>query len=129
MDWLGILEQVFEIILFPALSAAAIFFITWLNAKTKELSQKTDNELAKKYIELLDTTITECVLATKQTYVEALKKEGKFDLEAQKKAFQQTYDAVLAILSNEAQEYINESVNDIGAYITNKIEAQVNNIK
>ena len=37
-----------------------------------------------KYLSMLTETITSCVIATNQTYVEALKKEGKFDLEAQK---------------------------------------------
>lgn len=125
MDWLEILEKVFEIAVFPAISAAAIYFITWLNVKKQELLKKTKDEMTKKYIEMLDKTITECVLATSQTYVEALKKEGTFDVEAQKKAFQLTYDAVFAILTDEAQKYLSEAVNDLGAYITNKIEANV----
>jgi hypothetical protein len=36
---------------------------------------------------MLTDTITKCVIATNQTYVETLKKEGKFDLEAQEVAF------------------------------------------
>ena len=125
IDWLDILGNVFELILFPAISAAAVYFITWLNAKKQELLKKTKDETTKKYIELLDTTITECVMATSQTYVEALKKSGSFDAEAQKKAFQLTYDAVLAILSDDAQKYLNEVIKDLNTYITNKIEASV----
>ena len=36
---------------------------------------------------MLSETITKCVVATNQTYVETLKKQGKFDKEAQKIAF------------------------------------------
>jgi hypothetical protein len=36
---------------------------------------------------MLNRTITECVIATNQTYVETLKQQGKFDEEAQKIAF------------------------------------------
>lgn len=128
-DWLDILEKVFEILVFPALSAAALYFITWIRAKKIELQQKTKNEITKKYLDMLDVTITECVLATNQTYVDALKKEGSFDAEAQKKAFQLTFDAVMGILTDEAQKYIGETVKDLGAYITNKIEAHVSAVK
>jgi len=74
---------------------------------------------------MLQDTITKCVLATQQTYVEALKKEGKFDLEAQKAAFKQTYDAVLNLLDEEAQIYLENIMPDLTLYITNAIESQI----
>ena len=129
MDWLEITEKVFDLAIFPVIAAAAAYFITWIKAKKQELEKKTKDETTKKYLDLLETTIIECVLATKQTYVETLKKEGRFDAEAQKIAFQHTYDAVLAVLTDDAQKYLTEAVKDLNAYITNKIEAQVGNTK
>ena len=41
MDWLEILGKIFEIAVFPAISAAAVWFITWINAKKQELLKKT----------------------------------------------------------------------------------------
>lgn len=125
INWIEILSIVFEAIVFPAISAVAIYFITWIRAKKQELQTKTKDETTKKYIEMLDKTITDCVLATSQTYVDALKKEGSFDAEAQKHAFQLTYDAVVAVLTDEAQKYLAEAVKDLPTYITNKIEANV----
>ena len=125
MDWLDILYKVFEVAIIPILGAATIYLVTLIHAKKQELIYKAKNETTKKYIDLLDKTITDCVIATNQTYVEALKKAGSFDIEAQKQAFQLTYDAVLAILTDDAQEYLNEAINDLNAYITNKIESQV----
>jgi hypothetical protein len=125
MDWLEIVGTIFEIAIFPAISAAAIYFITWINAKKQELLKKTKNETAAKYIEMLDKTITDCVVATSQTYVETLKKEGRFDEAAQKAAFQKTFDAVMAVLTDDAQTYLSEVTKDLTAYITNKIEATV----
>ena len=125
INWLEIVGTIFEIAIFPAISAAAIYFITWINAKKQELIKKTKNETEAKYVEMLDKTITECVLATSQTYVQALKAEGKFDEMAQKAAFQKTFDAVMAILTDEAQNYLGEITKDLSVYITNKIEATV----
>jgi hypothetical protein len=33
MDWLSILGQVFEVLVFPAIIAAAGYFVTWIHAK------------------------------------------------------------------------------------------------
>lgn len=125
LDWLDILYKVFEVALIPILGAATLYLVTLINAKKDELLKKTKDQTTKKYIEMLDKTITDCVLATNQTYVEALKKQGSFDAEAQKKAFELTYQAVVSILTDEAELYLNEAIKDLHAYITNKIESQV----
>lgn len=125
MDWLDILYKVFEVAIIPLLGAATLYLITLIDAKKKEIKDKAKSETAKKYIEMLDDTIINCVVATNQTYVEALKKAGSFDAEAQKQAFKLTYDAVMAILTDEAQMYLNEAIKDLNAYITNKIESGV----
>jgi hypothetical protein len=125
LDWLDILYKVFEVAIIPILGAATVYLVTLIHAKKQELIESAENETTKKYIEMLDKTIVDCVLATNQTYVEALKKQGSFDEEAQKKAFQLTYDAVMAILTDDAQEYLNEAIKDLNSYITTKIEAQV----
>lgn len=124
-DWLELLDKLFEIAIFPLLAAATMYLVALIKVKKQEVLETTKNDTAKKYIELLDKTITECVLATNQTYVEALKKQGMFDAEAQKQAFQQTYEAVMAILTKDAEVYLAESIKDLNAYITTKIEAQV----
>ena len=74
---------------------------------------------------MLNETISSAVLATTQTYVDSLKKQGKFDIEAQKVAFSQTYDAVMKVLTDEAIKYLTASVGDLETYITNRIEADV----
>ena len=125
LDWLEILYKVFEVAIIPLLGAATLYLITLIDAKKKEIKDKTKSEIAKKYIEMLDDTIINCVVATNQTYVDALKKAGSFDAEAQKQAFKFTYDAVMAILTDEAQLYLNEAIKDLNAYITNKIESGV----
>ena len=82
--------------------------------------------LEAKYMTMLAETITDCVLATNQTYVEALKDKNAFDEEAQKEAFKQTYEAVLAVLSDDAKEYLTNAYGDLTIYLTQKIEAEVN---
>lgn len=126
MDWMEMVQKIFEVCLFPLLGLLTSFLIVFISKKAQELKATTDNELYHKYIDMLEQTIINCVIATNQTYVDALKCEGKFDGEAQKIAFQKTYDSVMAILSEDAKIYLNEAIGDLQAYIINQIEAQVN---
>ena len=123
------IREIIEVCLIPLLGVLVTYLVKYINTKSKELEASTDNELAKKYISLLSSTITNCVIATNQTYVEALKKQGKFDAEAQKEAFNMTLNAVMALLTDEAKQYLSEIYGDLNTYITNQIEATVNQNK
>ena len=129
MDWLNILQQIFELCIIPLLAIITRSLVIYISTKKDELKNKTDNELAKKYLDLLNDTIANCVIATNQTYVEALKKENAFTADAQKAAFEKTYQAVIATLSEKAQKYLPEVVGALQTYITQKIEASVNQNK
>lgn len=129
MDWLNILQQIFELCIIPLLAIITRSLVIYISTKKDELKNKTDNELVKKYLDLLNDTIANCVIATNQTYVEALKKENAFTADAQKAAFEKTYQAVIDTLSEEAQKYLPEVVGDLQTYITQKIEASVNQNK
>lgn len=119
------ITQILETVLIPLLIACAGFLIKWLNAKSEELKVQTHDATLQKYIDLLDSTITKCVNATTQTYVERLKAENAFTKEAQAEAFQRSYNAVMAVLSEEAQLYLAEFYGDLNVYVTNMIEDQV----
>lgn len=120
-----LLTQVFEVCILPLLGVLTAFFVKWVNARIDEISTNRKNETEKKYLDMLNSTITDCVIATSQTYVDALKKQGAFDAEAQKVAFTMTYEAVIKLLTAEAEEYLNEAVGDLNLYITQKIESEV----
>ena len=121
-----LVTQIFEVCIIPLLGVLTAFFVKWVNAKTAEMATNSKNETEKKYINMLNKTISDCVIATTQTYVDSLKKQGAFDAEAQKVAFTMTYESVIKLLTDEATEYLNEAVGDLNLYITQKIEAEVN---
>ena len=126
MDWLDILKQIFEVCIIPLLGVLTGILIKWIQIKKEEINVNTNNALLKKYTTMLADTITTCVVSTNQTYVDALKEEGKFDAEAQKIAFSKTFSAIMDILSADAQVYLSEAYGDLTTYITNQIEQRVN---
>ena len=126
MDWLALLSDIFEVCVLPLLGVLTMYIVKFIQVKSAEITGKVDNDLADKYINMLAVTIENCVIATNQTYVEALKAAGKFDAEAQKTAFNMTKNAVMVILSDEAKKYLESAVGDLNEYITQQIEAAVN---
>lgn len=121
-----IIAQIFEICIIPILAILTRYLIKYLQSRSDELSAATDDKTTQKYISMITSTVESCVIATNQTYVDSLKQQGKFDAEAQKIAFDKTLAAVLAILSEDAKKYIQESTSDINVYLTQLIESSVN---
>ena len=126
MNYTQLIADIFQVCIIPLLGVLTAFFVKWVNVKSAEIKTNIDDATLKKYMDMLTQTITDCVIATNQTYVESLKAQGRFDAEAQKKAFELTSSAVMNILSTDAQEYLSSAVGDLNAYITKKIEAEVN---
>lgn len=125
----NLINQLFQVCLIPMLGALTTFIVIWIKAKSAELQKKTNNNILNKYVRMATDTITNCVIATNQTYVNSLKEQGKFDEAAQKEAFQRTYQAVLLILSDDAKEYLNNAFGDLNKYLQEKIESTVNNYR
>lgn len=136
MEWSILINEIFQVCLIPLLGVLTTYLVKYIQVKAEEIQLKNKerenfehSEKLNKYIAMLADTITQCVIATNQTYVETLKKEGKFDLEAQQIAFQKTLLAVQATLTAEAKQYLTEFYGDLNIYITSAIEAAVNNNK
>ena len=126
---LNMLMEIFQVCIIPLLGVLTAYLVKFIRAKSKELTNQIENDIADKYIIMLSETISDCVIATNQTYVEALKKKNAFTAEAQQEAFQMTYDAIMSVLTEDAKDYLRDAYGDLNAYITAKIESEVNKSK
>lgn len=124
-----IILEIFELCIIPLLGILVKYLVEYLAKKKEQIETTTDNTLKIKYTSMLLDTISECVIATNQTYVNELKALGKFDLEAQKIAFDKTYDNTMKILSEEAKEYLSHIYGDLELYIKQVIESETNKNK
>ena len=120
-----ILQQIFELCVIPLLGVLTTYLVKLIRKKNKELDEKVSNNISRKYIDMLADTITDCVVSTNQTYVDALKEANAFDKEAQEKAFELTYNKIMNVLTEEAKEYLTAIYGDLEIYITTKIESEV----
>lgn len=126
---MDLVKELLEVCLVPIVGALTTFLVQLINQKIKESKEKTNSEKARKYLDLLNATIVDCVIATNQTYVEELKKQGIFNAEAHKVAFTKTFTSVMDIIKGDAEEYLKTIVGDLDSLITEKIEATVVTVK
>lgn len=124
-----LIQDILQVCVIPLLGVLTAYIVQYLRAKSNELKNIVDNDLAKKYIDMVTDTITSCVIATNQTFTDSLKTQDKFDAEAQEKAFNMTFEAVMSILSADAKKYLEEMTGDLNTYLRQNIEAEVNRQK
>ena len=96
--------------------------VNWLNSKIK------DKKLAR-----WASDVTQIVMNAVQTifqeFVETLKKNGKFDAEAQKEAKERAYKIIMSQLTPELKKYIEDNFGDMKEYLMNQIEAMIYQLK
>ena len=129
MDYNELITSIFQIVIIPCLGILTGFFVKWLKTKIKALASQTEDERKQKYLWMLEETISSAVIAVNQTYVDSLKQQGKFDTEAQAKAFTMVYNQILLLIGEEGKKYLSEITGDMASYLTMAIEAAVNQNK
>ena len=120
-----LLPIIFTFFIIPVLGILTSVLVKFIKQKGNEIADATNNQVAAKYIRMLTETVCECVTATNQTYVNALKEQGAFDEAAQKEAFRRTYEAVIKTLNGEVLNYLTEFYGDFEIALTTLIESNV----
>ena len=118
-----------QAVLVAAVPVCAAFIGKGLKALAAYLGQKSENETAKKYLAEAAEAISTAVTFTSQTYVDALKKSGQFDKEAQEWALKVALAQAQRMLTEDAKEFLAEAYGDLGKYLEGRIEAEVRNQK
>jgi high-affinity Fe2+/Pb2+ permease len=129
VNWVEILNQVFQLVLVPLLGIITTWFVKWINSKIENQKVTTENELYRKYLTMFQDTVERSVTMTNQTYVDALKNKNAFTAEAQKEAFEMTYKQVISLMTDEAKNYLSNVVGDFDEFTKMYIESIVNGKK
>ena len=96
---------------------------------TSKIAKNAAESAPSKYSEIiyaLENIVNKAVITTNQTFVNELKKQGKFDKEAMEEAYNKTFNSIVASLSQSFFEYIDKETIDIDTLLKNMIETSVN---
>jgi len=123
------MEQ-FYAILWSALGVVVTGLVSWLTATgISFLNQKIKDKKIARWSSEIYQIIMNAVQAVFQTFVDVMKKEGKFDENAQKEAKERAYKIVTSQLTEELKQYITDNFGDIKEYVMNQIEAMIYQLK
>ena len=115
------LNTLMSMVILPLLLALSGFAVAWLRKKTQEITANINDATVRKYVDLASDAVTKAVQTTFQTYVDALKAQGKFD----KEALQKAKDTATALITDEAKRVIAEAYGDFDKWLASTIETLV----
>ena len=113
-------------ILIPLLVTIITICICMITSKVAKDAARTAPSKYSEIIYGLENIVNKAVITTNQTFVNELKKQGKFDKEAMEVAYNKTFNSIVASLSQSFFEYIDEENIDIDTLLKNMIETSVN---
>ena len=119
---MNILLSVVSVVLTALASWGVAVLTNWLNTKIK------DKNMAAMITQCLNI-VADAVKQIYQEFVEALKKEGKFDAAAQEEAKKRAIAVVKNQLTPELMDFVKANYGDVEAWIKNQIEVALYNLK
>ena len=119
---LNILSVVVSVIVLPLITLIGTKLIQFIN-------KKINNAELSKQLETATNIVINAVRSVFQTYVESLKKEGKFDESSQKIALAKAIQIAKEQLTEESKSYIEKNYGDLDNWLKVQIEATINILK
>ena len=121
--------ELLQAIATAAIPVCAAYLVQYLHRKSEQIIAQTDNMTIKAFLAEATDVVSTAVTYTSQTFVDALKKEGKFDKDKQQEALKKSLDKAISLLSEPAKKALEDIYGDLRAYLTSKIEAEVRSQK
>lgn len=116
------LIQVLIITIVPIISK---FVIDLIRAKSGEIDEVTKSVYLQNIISTVTNLVADSVAYVSQTYVDALKKDCKFNKEEQKMAFDKAYARIISMIDEESKDVLTAVFVDFSLWIHTLIEATV----
>ena len=119
---INIISVVVTSIVLPLISIAGAKLIQFINSKIK-------NNKAADLLTTATTIVINAVRSVFQTYVEALKKEGSFNKDAQIIALNKAKDIAFTQMTAEVKDYLVTTDGSLDSWLDTNIEATINILK
>lgn len=121
------LNFIMTAVIIPLIIVMGKYIISFIELKTKQLTENIKNEKLKKYLGVAEDAIKTAVLAVSQVYVDTFKKENAFTVDEQKKAFMIAKQKALSIMGEKTIDVLKEELSsgEVDLWIESKIEQYV----
>ena len=119
---LNVLSVVISAVILPLISLIGAKLVAWLSSKTK-------NEKTATAIKAANDIVLNAVKCVLQTYVDSLKKEGKFDEASQYLALSKAKEKVMEQMTDDTKALIESNYGDFDSWLITSIEATISTLK
>ncbi len=126
MDYL---DEIIKAILIPVLPLIAAMITLYVRKNIDKLQEDMQNEKINKYLDMLDKLVFDTVNAVNQTFVNSLKDDGLFTKDKQILAFQIAKNKVMAKITQQGKDILQEISDDFETMVEDMIESYVLNAK
>lgn len=128
-DWQELLNSLLYVVITAVIPVLVTFLVKFLRIKFDQVQEETDQLIISNTVNAALDLILDTVQSTSQTYVDSLKESGEFNEVAQVRAFNQTKDTVMKLLSEESKNILATLYTDLDAWLDTQIEAAVRQTK
>lgn len=105
------------------------YVVGLINEQIDQAQTSVEQDWLNYYIDIAQSIISSAVESTTQTYVDALKKAGQFNEEAQKTAKEKALAIAKKMLTEEVRNAIVEVYGDLDTYLDSMLETMVHQNK
>lgn len=117
-------------IIWSALGTIVTALVSWLSATAIVwLNKKIKDKDIQRWSTAVAEILFNAVQAVQQTFVDNMKKAGKWDEAAAKEAKEQCLVIVKGQLTEELRKYITDNFGDMEAWLNTQIEAIIHQLK
>ena len=123
------MSQFLEVFI-PIIVSIVTAILGWIGVKVDQfINAKIKDKKMAAHASAVNLIVINAVQCVFQTFVDTIKKAGKFDEKAQNEAKERAMVIIESQLTTELKEYITTNFGDIKAYLMNKIESVIYTLK
>ena len=125
MDWNELFMNILFVCITCIIPILVRYIVTYLSTMIKIKAEDIKDEQLRNYVLYAEEAVTAAVIDVCQTYVDSLKKAGKFDKEAHTVAKQLAIEKAIAMITQEAKKAIETLYGDFNTWVDTHIETNV----
>lgn len=125
----NLLMELLYVVLIGAIPIVSKYLIQQIEAKKNEILKNDKAENFQNSIDGAMSLVEKVVDYVSQTYVDALKKEGKFDATAQQNAYNKAVDALEKLMDDDMKHVLINVYGDLSTWMKVAIESYIKSRK
>lgn len=129
MTFKEFIQQLMYLVITGILPFVTVYFANFVKSIIQKNKDNIESEQVQNLIDYAGEAISVAVMTVSQTYVDTMKRQGKFDAEAQAIAKQMAIDKAKELISREMKSAIESVYTNFDAYLDNYIETVVRESK